>query len=148
MKELLGIVYISKATTSFGIDELEALSEQASVANKKIEVTGYLYYEHNHFLQYIEGFQNTTQFLMDHIEKDDRHQVIHSIPFKNILSRKFPTWHMKNISRNMLCEINMETILIDYIKMINHNLYKKTNKSGKNVRDMIDKIAYFQNILK
>ena len=121
MKNLRGIVYISKALVNFDKSHLKELVEIASKKNKKLDVTGYLFFEKGTFLQYIEGEKDSVQGLMDIIEADDRHRVIKTLTKDDFFIRKFPNWSMKYLTKEMLSELKMENIIInrmEYLKKI------------------------------
>ncbi|WP_103072389.1 BLUF domain-containing protein [Aquimarina sediminis] len=139
---LKGIVYVSEALVDFSADELIALAADASNCNVEYGITGYLYYEKGFFLQYIEGDQDRIDTLMDNIDRDKRHRV-HSIESTSgITSRKFPNWHMKQLTRSTLIQINMENVLMDYMTHCS-----KKNSLGSNhesIWRMIDKLSGFR----
>ena len=92
-----GLVYISRATTSFSQEELTALAQRAAKKNKKHNITGYLSYDsEDHFIQYIEGEENEIQQLFDSIYKDNSHRITHFVRH-DIEKRKFSNWGMRLI---------------------------------------------------
>jgi len=130
MINLAGIVYFSKAT-DFEIEDLSDLAKRAGRNNKNLGVTGYLYYEKGTFLQYIEGEANIIQMLMKKIEEDPRHDVLKILKKENLSDRKFPTWDMQYLTRNMLMQMNMENLIMNQMEYI-----KKVDKVSNNT--MVD----------
>lgn len=142
-EKLKGIVYVSKALQRFDTADLEEISNRASIANNELEVTGYLYFENDRFVQYIEGEKDVVESLMERINSDPRHEVINQFPREDIENRKFPSWNMKYVSKNMVSEIKLEFVLMDYILMISNELYEPRGDKEK-IWSMVDKISYFR----
>ncbi|WP_062055599.1 BLUF domain-containing protein [Aquimarina longa] len=132
------IVYISKSTINFNSNELRQLATRASECNKQFDITGYLYFEKNHFLQYIEGEKDVINTLINNIKNDKRHEVLNVQENKDSSNRKFPTWHMHQLTKSSLIQINMENILMDYMT------YNHTGISSESIWRMIDKLSKFR----
>ncbi len=110
-----GILYISLAKHNFTSNELDTLVCNASNYNQKYGITGYLYFEKGYFLQYIEGEESVIDVLIHTIQKDPRHEVINILEDQDIIARRFPTWHMHQLAKSSLIQLNIENILMDYM---------------------------------
>lgn len=141
MEKLRGIVYVSTATEEFSAECLEELASKSAEANKKLGVSGYLYYEDKYFLQYIEGEKETVQSLMNHISRDPRHKVVNVITYDNLPDRYFPSWHMRHLTKPSLVKVKMEDIIMQYIDHLTKSGFEKIEESKINVWNMINKLS-------
>ncbi|EZH74506.1 hypothetical protein ATO12_12105 [Aquimarina atlantica] len=137
-----GIVYVSKAAIDFSADDLKQLAETASDCNAQHGITGYLYFEKGHFLQYIEGENTVVDVLIDNIKRDKRHVVLNVETTTDIISRKFPTWHMQQLTKSSLIQINMENVLMDY--MVHCGKKNGMDMNSESTWRMIDKLSGFR----
>ncbi|WP_108869716.1 BLUF domain-containing protein [Aquimarina aquimarini] len=136
-----GIVYVSKAIEDFTPVTLHQLAEFASNCNEEHEITGYLYFEKKYFLQYIEGEKGAINRLINNIKNDARHEVLNVQISTDIKERKFPTWHMQQLTKSSLIQINMENVLMDYMR----NCSKpNSNINEEHVWRMVDKLSGFR----
>ncbi len=110
-----GIVYVSEAQMYFDNMSLESLAADAAARNYELNVTGYLYFEKDRFVQYIEGDEAVIDELMDAIRGDVRHRILHEVAEEGISKRRFPTWHMRYLSRMELEAVKLEEVLTDYL---------------------------------
>ena len=110
-----GIVYVSEALIYFDSISLESLAAEAAARNYELGVTGYLYFEKDRFVQYIEGDPEVIESIMEAISKDRRHKVLHHVVEDEIDERRFPTWHMRYLSKKELVQVNLEHVLTDYL---------------------------------
>lgn len=136
-------MYISEALSKFEGYRLDELAQRAAEKNARLDITGYLYFERQRFLQYIEGEPNTLESLMATIERDNRHEVIHVLKTDDLPSRKFPDWSMQQLRREDMIGIRMENILADYLKMLKTESVDWSSKSEKNIWEMVDTISRF-----
>ncbi len=109
-----GIVYVSEAQMYFDNMTLESLAADAAARNFELQITGYLYFEKDRFVQYIEGDAAIIGELMDAIRDDRRHRILHEVD-EIIAERRFPTWHMRYLSRTELEAVKLEDVLTDYL---------------------------------
>ncbi len=110
-----GIVYVSEAQMYFDNMSLESLAADAAARNFELGVTGYLYFEKDRFVQYIEGDEAVVSALMESIRGDVRHRILHEVVEDGIEERRFPTWHMRYLSRMELEAVKLEQVLTDYL---------------------------------
>jgi adenylate cyclase len=92
------IKYVSRFSSDMSQADIDALVEQASRKNKKLEITGILVASGNLFFQIIEGPAKHIDQLYTSIENDKRH---HNVLLLNsewgVKDRIFPDWSMKKI---------------------------------------------------
>ncbi len=137
------IAYVSETTKPLDNEALKKLEEDCIKANKRLNITGYLYYEPPFFFQYIEGEFSSISTLMANIRNDHRHSVIKQINIPCI-NPKFKHWAMKFLNtkpspktiNTLEQEINQLIIKVDY----------HTNASAFiKVWNLIDQLALQQN---
>lgn len=87
-------VYVSEATKHFGKDDLIELLKVAGSLNRTNGITGYLHYEGEYFLQYIEEAPDALSNTVDRIERDARHRIFYRATEKDLKKRRFPDWNM------------------------------------------------------
>jgi hypothetical protein len=119
------IVYLSDASVDFSETDLVALAEHAAATNYQLDVTGYLCFSRNRFLQYLEGEAETVDALLSSIRKDPRHKFIYEIELNDIDQRVFDHWSMRYITADELQRFHLE----HYIEL--NLLYIKNNFPDK-----------------
>lgn len=122
------VVYVSEALVYFDDASLDELASFAAQKNSQFDITGYLYYQKGIFIQYVEGSKAHVQHLFSNIKKDSRHKVLNMQTDETLLQRKFPLWEMRQLKKDELSQINMENILIDYMKHCARMQNKIVNK--------------------
>ena len=111
-----GIVYTSTALVPFDDEHLTELATRAAQRNEQLGVTGYLSFENNRFIQYIEGPHGPVTDLMASILRDPRHTVLHTLYDDQLQARRFPTWQMRWLRRSSFVAI--EQLLADFISLM------------------------------
>lgn len=149
MNNLKGIIYLSTTIIDFDEKKLQALTHKAAKKNQALNITGYLYFEKNNFLQYIEGESDEVENLINVIENDPRHEVVYIIRKPNITSRNFSSWNMKYLKKERLAEMKLEHIIInqmEFIKKITIITNRKDDVIQKenSVWRIMDTISKFQ----
>ncbi|MEL6688307.1 MAG: BLUF domain-containing protein [Pseudomonadota bacterium] len=91
---LLEIVYSSETPTPLEADDIRALLEHARKKNTEWDVTGLLCYDHQRFLQIIEGETDVIMDLFHSIQNDPRHTNIRILHEGDIEERAFSDWKM------------------------------------------------------
>ncbi|MDT8990883.1 BLUF domain-containing protein [Curvibacter sp. APW13] len=91
---ILQLVYSSRATEPFNSVQMEALLEGARRFNAEHDITGMLLYADGHFLQVLEGPQETVETLLARIDADPRHDHVRVLLRSQRAHRDFPDWHM------------------------------------------------------
>ena len=99
------VLYLSKANQALSKDELKVLEKVSSANNKKLDLSGYLYYDGTKFLQYLEGEPEVLNKLLETIRQDPRHTFLCEAR-EEIQEKRFPQWHMKNI-QSMVLELGL-----------------------------------------
>ncbi len=120
-KHIYGLIYVSEAIDSFSELALLQLCELSSLNNSQLEVTGWLHYYDNRFIQYLEGDKLDVEALFSRICRDKRHRVIHTIEFENLANRLFYNWHMTDIKTVFSDHIGFEQTLMNLIDFMNQN---------------------------
>lgn len=140
-RELTALVYCSRATVVFDEQMLRDLETKSSEKNRHLEVTGYLHYDASSesFFQFLEGPRLAVEALMGEINSDSRHQVLslhwitplerhaaigrnsalamqqevadYAEPAIHDLTRLFPDWSMRCVSRQDFRSLNLEQTL-------------------------------------
>ena len=110
-----GTVYVSEARSPFDEKALDELASRAAAKNARLRITGYLYYENERFLQYIEGAREDVDALMSQIAQDQRHTVKSIAHDQDFHVRRFPTWHMRRLRHEEVSQVRMEHVLSDYM---------------------------------
>lgn len=88
------IIYMSRATTPLGEDQLRLLLEQARSLNAQQNITGMLLYGNEQFLQVLEGEESAVRATYERIRQDSRHRDMIAYADKAIQQRSFPEWSM------------------------------------------------------
>ncbi|WP_269537459.1 BLUF domain-containing protein [Cerasicoccus fimbriatus] len=109
------IAYISEATCAMDDQALKDLAEQSSQKNRKIEITGYLYFCRNRFFQYIEGPREASLQLMDVIRADARHTVKEELMIHGQPKRLFPGWNLRWLRQMELHALHLEHTISDFM---------------------------------
>lgn len=91
---LIEIVYSSETPEPLGGDAVRALLDHARRKNTEWGVTGLLCYDHNQFLQIIEGEMDVIMDLFHSIQNDPRHTNLKILHEGDIEARAFTDWKM------------------------------------------------------
>lgn len=92
---LIAISYISKATQDMGVLALMRLTDQAAQLNQKLDLSGVLFYENQHFGQILEGPRAEVIKIWEKIQRDPRHQQVRLLKMEDVKERSFPAWSMR-----------------------------------------------------
>ena len=88
------LIYKSRRKPNCGAEEIDKILESAQKNNAKVDVTGVLLYDRQHFIQCLEGPSDKITSLYDHIKQDSRHHQVHMIAYGPSKGRVFPAWAM------------------------------------------------------
>lgn len=91
---LLEIVYSSETPTPLNPGEVRTLLDLARQKNAEWDVTGLLCYDHQRFLQIIEGETDVILDLFHSIQNDPRHTNVRILHEGDIEERAFSDWKM------------------------------------------------------
>ncbi len=108
---LFALTYVSHQQIDFSETDLALLVDAAGRKNALLDITGYLCYFGNSFVQYLEGDEARVKRVMDSISRDRRHNVTNLVEIGAVTMRRFPTWRMRMITADGLHEIKIEHIL-------------------------------------
>lgn len=94
VKDLVRIVYVSRATRDMPLDKVLSLIAKARTANKARGLTGALLFDKGIFLQFLEGPAETLDPTVKAILGDPRHTDVRILLRETIRSRLFADWSM------------------------------------------------------
>ncbi|WP_025051465.1 BLUF domain-containing protein [Sulfitobacter noctilucae] len=90
---LTRLVYYSQRNPSEALD-VDHLIETCQRNNGRLNVSGLLHYNGDHFLQVLEGGRVEVSALYHRIARDSRHSNIILLSCSDVRERMFPTWSM------------------------------------------------------
>ena len=96
---LFHLAYVSRRTP--GVTDEDVIDDivlPAMVKNRRLNVTGCLWFSPEAFLQVLEGEEATVRMLYEHIKEDRRHDDVHVFSTANIAHRNFQQFRMRVIS--------------------------------------------------
>ncbi len=101
------IIYTSYAAIDFNEELLKVLLIQSRDRNKKINITGMLFYFDSTFIQLIEGEEAGVKLLYHDICNDTRHKRVVTLKQGERTERYFEDWSMgfKSINNNELIKV-------------------------------------------
>ncbi len=94
MSGLIHIVYLSYSEKELSESELNEFLATIRRKNELRNITGLLLYNHEAFIQVIEGKKETIHRLFEITSKDSRHSNIIKLLEESINERTFPDWSM------------------------------------------------------
>ena len=92
---ILRLTYISRYNTDNPKGEVTRILTQAQKNNERNGITGALVFNHNYFLQSIEGARPVINELLRKLVKDDRHHALQIIECREVELRHWSKWSMK-----------------------------------------------------
>lgn len=92
---ILRLTYISRYNTDNPQGEVTRILTQAQQNNERNGITGALVFNHNYFLQSIEGARPVINELLRKLVKDDRHHALQVIECREVELRHWSKWSMK-----------------------------------------------------
>jgi hypothetical protein len=92
---LVRMIYVSKPSHSPTKEEVTQILQAAQANNSKHDLTGLMVFNHEYFLQVVEGGRTAVSQLLGHLYKDSRHQDLTMIEFDQIDRRSFGDWSMQ-----------------------------------------------------
>jgi hypothetical protein len=91
---LARLIYVSEAAKAMKPGDLEGILTVARQKNRLIDVSGMLLYDHDGFLQVLEGDALALSGLFLGIGQDPRHKRIKLLEFRELAQRQFGDWAM------------------------------------------------------
>lgn len=91
---LIQLIYASTATEPVTQEMVEAIMKVARVRNDLRDLTGVLVFDHQHFLQVLEGDRQSVNQLLAKLMSDPRHRNVTLIACREIQNRSYAAWSM------------------------------------------------------
>ena len=95
---ILRLTYISRYNNHNPYGEVTRILAQAQQNNARNGITGALIFNHNYFLQSIEGARPLINDLLRKLIKDDRHFSLQVIECREVEQRRWDKWSMKYLT--------------------------------------------------
>lgn len=92
---ILRLTYISRYNNNNPNGEVTRILAQAQQNNARNGITGALMFNHNYFLQSIEGARPVINDLLRKLIADDRHFALQVIECREVEQRRWSKWSMK-----------------------------------------------------
>lgn len=92
---ILRLTYISRYNNDNPNGEVTRILAQAQQNNERNGITGALVFNHNYFLQSIEGARPVINELLRKLVKDERHNSLQVIECCEVEQRRWSKWSMK-----------------------------------------------------
>ncbi len=92
--QLVRLIYSSEVVQPFSQSEILSLIEKAKVTNDQKNITGLLCFNHEYFLQCLEGDRDDVNEIYTKILNDPRHRNAVILNYKEIEKREFSQWSM------------------------------------------------------
>lgn len=106
------VVYISKYTGARSeIDSVLSDIRSNSVSNnKRLGITGLLFFHDGYFLQLLEGEREAIERLMSKLERDPRHCDLHRIVDESTRERSFEEWRMDSFNLTDFDKFDLDSL--------------------------------------
>ncbi|MHA7871192.1 MAG: BLUF domain-containing protein [Hyphococcus sp.] len=98
---LSAVLYRSKANRALQSPELIALVQRAKMYNQAASLTGFILYDEDYFLQWLEGPEAELRRAFDRISRDQRHDDIEILSDGEIPARLFGGWNLMLSSKTV-----------------------------------------------
>ncbi|MDQ3245974.1 MAG: BLUF domain-containing protein [Pseudomonadota bacterium] len=95
--DLKSLAYTSLAALDLTASDLEAIHQTARELNALDGVTGLLIFNGTHFLQIIEGGEDSINELVERLRRDVRHSGFEIREEHKVTERAFPDWSMQMV---------------------------------------------------
>lgn len=99
---LVQLVYASKAAPGLNNTDIENILTQAKRNNEKHAITGILSFNHNYFLQCLEGGRAAVNQTYQQIISDPRHSDAVILSYEQVDYRYFANWSMAFVPSSSL----------------------------------------------
>lgn len=91
---LVRLIYTSKTAPTFSGKALEQIITSSQVNNAKQFISGCMFFNRNHIIQYLEGGASQVNCLYNRIVTDKRHTEVQLMDYSWISKRLFAGWSM------------------------------------------------------
>lgn len=88
------LMYFSQAAENLTAADVEAILDVANVANPRHGITGFLTFNGQEFIQFMEGPMPAVERLLANIERDPRNEALITLTVHETVQRSFPDWRM------------------------------------------------------
>lgn len=105
---LIRLLYASRAAHEITPELIDEILLKSREHNPHLGITGILCWEHDIFMQVLEGGRNTVNALYNQIVRDDRHRDVTLLHLEEISERRFSSWTMGQVN---LARINPSLLL-------------------------------------
>lgn len=110
-KDIWTVSYCSQMTQFMSDQELAELAVCSTGNNRKLDITGVLFFTGDRFVQVMEGERLTVQALFDRIKSDPRHERVTVLKDGPIPSRSFSGWAMRLVTLQFVSVALRETLM-------------------------------------
>ena len=112
------VLYLSRATKDFSQEDINSLYQSSKASNKLFEISGFLCFKDNLFLQYIEGNAFSIDKVFERIKTDPRHKVLVILEDENIHHLRFNKWSMHLVNKNRIDDLEISFSLYEQLLML------------------------------
>lgn len=139
MTTLYEVIYVSNRCAHVSDREvIDGIVLPAGLKNRRLGITGVLWFSNKRFLQIIEGPRDAVESVYDAIQKDDRHQQIDTISSSPIAERSFNRWGMRALPGDQDKRID---------EMVSHytpaHMDRKQNPTNVTPESLIDQLRVY-----
>lgn len=112
------VLYLSEAQIPFSSEDVEELYHGALNHNKEFNISGFLCFKDNFFLQYIEGEEAYIDKLFFKIRQDPRHQVLIFLEDNQLNDYRFNKWKMHLVNKTHIEDLEISFSLYEQLQML------------------------------
>lgn len=92
------LMYFSQAAEGLSAAAVDAILATAQAENPQHGITGFLTFNGEEFIQFIEGAQADVERLLANIERDRRNEALITLAVHEAEERSFPDWFMERLA--------------------------------------------------
>lgn len=137
LSNLKALLYVSEAVKHFSESDLSDLEALSSSYNKRKGIFGYLYYDGQKFLQYLEGDEAAVTVLFEKITNDKRHRILGST-VEEIYDKRFPNWSMKLLQDSLFEPNLVENTIIETFTLFSKHRHTIGYEQNRELFRLID----------
>ena len=123
---LVQLVYVSKTKEGFNDQDIQTILENSKTNNEARGITGLLTFNHNYFLQCLEGSREEVNRTYQAILQDSRHSDIVILNYEQIDYRYFGGWSMASVPSSSLTK----EMILTYGRGSSFNPYEMSGDSA------------------
>ena len=123
---LVQLVYISKARENLNDSDIKDILSLSKENNGKQGITGLLSFNHNYFLQCLEGSRSAVNDVYQRILNDPRHTDAVILSYETIDYRYFGSWSMAYVPSSSLTQ----EMILTYGSSKEFDPYKMSGESA------------------